>query len=57
MDLSRMGLGVLTIMANRMGFEAYGIETEATPDAHRRIQSRSDWEWEKIRYHFYHFKG
>ena len=24
------GLGVLTIMASRMGFEAYGIETEAT---------------------------
>ena len=24
---------------------------------HHRAQSRSDSEWEKIRYHFYHFKG
>jgi len=28
------GLGVLTIMASRMGFEAYGIETEETLIAH-----------------------
>ena len=27
------------------------------PGAHRRAQSRSDSEREKIRYHFYHFKG
>ena len=27
------------------------------PGAHRRAQSRSDSEREKVRYHFYHFKG
>ena len=27
------------------------------PGAHRRAQSRSDSERDKIRYHFYHFKG
>ena len=35
------GLGVLTIMASRMGFEAYGIETEATLIEHAEDLARS----------------